>query len=95
MSQQIQAPLPDNYPLGYFNRAWVQKELGVPVNFTGDSLVVQNEYAVTVGDSSRTNVTSLAFLLDSGIKAALVFGDRDYRCNCKSSLSLSGHSSIL
>ena len=30
------------------------------------------------------NLALLGSLLDQGIKVALVYGDRDYQCNCES-----------
>jgi hypothetical protein len=35
-------PFPSYYTAGFFNQHWVQRELGVPVNFTADSLAVNN-----------------------------------------------------
>ncbi len=34
------------------------------------------------------NLVALGNLLDQGVKVALVYGDRDYQCNCKSPLAL-------
>ncbi len=35
-------PFPPYYLAGYLNQDWVQKELGVPVNYTEDSNLVAN-----------------------------------------------------
>ena len=77
--------LPDGTPpywlKGFFNREWVQKELGVPVNFTATSEI--NSFAVLYsgGDIIRVEgLKDIEYLLDSGIKVTLVYGDRDLTC---------------
>lgn len=63
----------------------MQEALGVPVNFTfAPAAPVQNFFAVT-GDPFRYNAkTDLEYLVSTGVSLALVYGDRDYRCNCES-----------
>lgn len=75
-------PFPSSYHVGFLNRPWVQAALGVPVNFTESVNSVY--YAFTsVGDYARSGyLNDLGYLLDNGIKVALVYGDRDYACNC-------------
>lgn len=74
-------PFPYYYTAGYFNQHWVQKELGVPVNFTADSAAAQNALIELTGDAVRTEgMKALEYLLASGTKVALFYGDRDYRC---------------
>jgi carboxypeptidase D len=74
-------PFPTSYYYGYFNRAWVQKALGVPVNFTTISLLSNNLFVYKTGDSVRTpGLKSLEFLLEKGVKVSMMYGDRDYRC---------------
>ncbi|OJJ48898.1 hypothetical protein ASPZODRAFT_90893 [Penicilliopsis zonata CBS 506.65] len=79
-----QDPFPPPYFTGFLNADWVQNALGVPVNFTESSDAVYNGFT-SVGDYPRSDVhgylDDLAYLLDSGIKVALVYGDRDYACN--------------
>jgi len=78
-------PFPFSYFLGFLSQHWVQAALGVPVNYTESVNSVY--YAFTsVGDYPRADIrggylADLAYLLDSGIKVALVYGDRDYACN--------------
>ena len=88
-------PLPYSYFLGFLAQHWVQRALGVPVNFTsGGAYNVSNvvtETFATTGDSARKDIrggqlADIAYLLDRGVKVALMYGDRDYRCNCKRSL---------
>ena len=78
-------PFPPNYYLGYLSQAYVQAALGVPVNFTSESDSPYFAFENT-GDFARSTVNGgylqdLAFILDSGIKLALIYGDRDYICN--------------
>ncbi|KAJ6155619.1 hypothetical protein N7470_006185 [Penicillium chermesinum] len=77
-------PFPPNYFLGYLSQNWVQGALGVPVNFTQSSDGVYNGFSAT-GDYPRADVhgylEDIAYVLDAGIKVALVYGDRDYACN--------------
>ena len=78
-------PFPPNYFLGYLNQAYVQAALGVPVNFTSESNPPYFAFTDT-GDFARSTVNGgylqdLAFILNSGIKLALIYGDRDYICN--------------
>lgn len=74
-------PWPPAYPAGFFNQAWVQKDLAVPLNFTLDSNIVETAFFST-GDPIRQNISAMEYILKSGLKAALVYGDRDYVCNC-------------
>lgn len=78
---------PDPFPspsfLGYLSQHWVQAALGVPVNFTESVDSVYGGFDAT-GDYPRSDVRGyledIAYVLDSGIKVALVYGDRDYAC---------------
>ena len=66
---------------GYLNQQWVQQALGVPVNHSSSSTAVSNDFHST-GDYARGNsLESLAYLLDSGVKVAGMYGDRDWACN--------------
>lgn len=74
-------PDPKQYWNGFFNRAWVQQALGVPVNLTGDSLLSNNVLTYETGDLARTaGMESVNYLLEKGVKVAMIYGDRDYRC---------------
>ncbi|KAF7175275.1 hypothetical protein CNMCM7691_007315 [Aspergillus felis] len=76
-------PFPPPYFQGFLNRNWVQAALGVPVNFSVSVGSSYNAFGST-GDYPRSDVhgylEDLAHVLDSGIKVALVYGDRDYAC---------------
>ncbi|KAF3771034.1 carboxypeptidase S1 [Cryphonectria parasitica EP155] len=74
-------PFPPNYHLGYLNQQWVQRALGVPVNFTWASGSVSQAFSKH-GDMPRGHhLEALADLLDGGVKVHLVYGDRDFACN--------------
>ncbi|PGG97725.1 hypothetical protein GX51_07169 [Blastomyces parvus] len=67
--------------LTYLNTVRVQEALGVHVNYTYYSQVVQSAF-ISTGDYMRTSyVPHLASLLASGVRVALIHGDRDYVCN--------------
>jgi hypothetical protein len=69
------------------NQDWVQRELGVPLNFTVGSANIVNTYFGVTGDPFKVTIDTINQVAEGGVKIALVYGDRDYRCNCKSSLS--------
>ncbi|KAJ4352381.1 uncharacterized protein N0V89_007729 [Didymosphaeria variabile] len=72
---------PSKTPAGYMNSAEVQAALGVPLNFTGNSVPISEGFAKT-GDFVRGHgVAALRNLLGKGTNVALVYGDRDYQCN--------------
>ena len=72
---------PSNTPIGFFNQAWVQEDLGVPLNFTQDCPVLEGQYFTITGDSARVaGKPAMEKLLNAGVKVNLVYGDRDYRC---------------
>lgn len=79
------ATLPDQYSVAFLNQPWVQAELGVSLNFTLTSASVNTAFLAGTGDMARWDASKLGRLLDDGMNVALVYGDRDYRCNCKSS----------
>lgn len=72
----------------YLNTAEVQSALGVPLNFTYDSDIVTANFGfptphqiVGTGDAFRqAGMKNIEYLLRDGVKVAMVFGDRDYRC---------------
>jgi hypothetical protein len=86
MSHQKLDPFPFYRQSGYFNSEWVQEALGVPLNFTDISYLGEALYE-DIGDALRVGIENLNYILQNGYKVALIYGDRDYQCNCKSSLS--------
>ncbi|KAL8782900.1 MAG: hypothetical protein Q9213_005012 [Squamulea squamosa] len=78
-------PFPPNYYLGYLAQNYVQAALGVPINYTQSTNGVYEAFN-SIGDYARTDIRGgqiqdLAYLLDNGVKVALMYGDRDYACN--------------
>jgi carboxypeptidase D len=74
-------PWPTVHWYGYLTQEWVLKDLGVPVNFSSYSLLDNNPFFYTTGDPMRTNGRKpMEYLLDQGVKVAMIYGDRDYRC---------------
>lgn len=67
--------------IAFFNQPWVQRSLGVPVNFTDNSNSMASQYFVDTSDPFRQNQSSIESLLGNGVQVALVYGDRDSRCN--------------
>ena len=74
-------PYPRSFPAGFFNQEWVQKDLGVPVNFTANSNLLSTYIAFAAGDPyRRAGMKDVEYLLEQGVKIALIYGDRDYTC---------------
>lgn len=80
MAHLLPDALPPSYPVGFFNREWVQEELGAHVNFTWASNVVGGSTVSTGDIFRREGMKDVEYLLDSGVKVSLVYGDRDMRC---------------
>lgn len=55
----------------------------MPLNFTiSYNNIVDTFFGVT-GDALKVGMDAINFVAGNGIKIALIYGDRDYRCNCK------------
>lgn len=81
ISQSMLDPFPQSLYLEYLNQASVQNAIGVSVNYTQDSMAVFTAFNAT-GDYARNGILEdLVDLLNSGVKVALIYGDRDYICN--------------
>jgi Serine carboxypeptidase len=81
ISQGVLDPFPDSHYLEYLNSAAVQQAIGAPTNYTQDSQAVFPAFLAT-GDYARDGtLRELVDLLNSGIRIALIYGDRDYVCN--------------
>lgn len=55
----------------------------MPLNYTQGNSAVEKAFLGLTGDMARYDLSYLAHLLDSGVNVAMVYGDRDFRCNCK------------
>lgn len=77
--------IPTTYPTidsaTFLNRPWVQSALGAQVNFSLSALIVPGIFFGLTGDPMRQDLTDLDYLLSSNVSVAMVYGDRDYRCN--------------
>lgn len=78
----VSAPGAASFPFpwyeGWLNQPHVQSGLGVPINWTQSNSAVAAAFR-GIGDYPRPGwKEDLGYLLDSGIKVALVYGDRDY-----------------
>ncbi|THW75315.1 alpha/beta-hydrolase, partial [Aureobasidium pullulans] len=74
-------PFPYNYFIGFLNQDWVREGLGVPVNFTSHSNLVFTGYIKTGTFALPWALPALGGLLDSGVKVAMMYGDRDLDVN--------------
>jgi Serine carboxypeptidase len=74
------SPFPSEYFLGLLSQSWVQSDLGVAVNYTESSTAVFEAFD-QVGDYVRGGaIEDLGYILESGVKVALIYGDRDFAC---------------
>ncbi|KAI9890360.1 MAG: hypothetical protein M1814_004270 [Vezdaea aestivalis] len=81
IAHMIPDPFPSSQYLSYLNTAAVQSSIGTPINFTSSSRAV-NRVFNSLGDFERVDpIDDLAFLLNSGVRVALIYGDRDFICN--------------
>ena len=81
IAQHLPDPFPQPYLSGFFNRDWVQRDLGVPLNFTALNLASMANMISTTGDSfRRAGMKDIEYLLSRDFKVTLMYGDRDYRC---------------
>lgn len=81
IAQKTPNSFPSSTYLEYLNDADVQAAIGVAVNYTETSNAVSEAFRQT-GDYERGNqISEMASLLSSGVRVALIYGDRDYICN--------------
>ncbi|KAL9114089.1 MAG: hypothetical protein Q9227_001861 [Pyrenula ochraceoflavens] len=78
-------PSKDPYPpwhfIGLLNQPRIQSALGVPVNFTFYSAAVSSAFDATADFMKGGLLEDIAYVLDQGVRVALVYGDRDWACN--------------
>lgn len=73
---------PPSFHIGYLNQPHVQKALGVPLNYSDADTAITLDFDYINGDYLRPGWTDdLSYLLESGIKVTMVYGDRDFACN--------------
>jgi hypothetical protein len=83
-------PFPPPYMDGFLNHHWVQKALGVPLNFTYYNQVVNNAF-IREGSLISSHLSELGDALNSGVKVVLMYGDRDTICNWAAGEQVSLH----
>jgi carboxypeptidase C (cathepsin A) len=81
ISHPARDPFPPPYMHGYLMQEEVLTALGVPVNFSAISLVVNNAFMEKYDSLRGGFLEAAAYLLDSGVKVHMMYGDRDYACN--------------
>ncbi|KAK3063287.1 hypothetical protein LTS18_001651, partial [Coniosporium uncinatum] len=64
---------------GFLNQAWVQRATGAPHNYTVGNNSIYAAFRCTGGYARGGNLEDLPFILNSGVKVALVHGDRELR----------------
>ncbi|OJJ95789.1 hypothetical protein ASPACDRAFT_55057 [Aspergillus aculeatus ATCC 16872] len=74
-------PFPPKSWLGYLTQESVLSALGVPVNFTGASPAVSDAFVGAIDIDHGGFLDAIAYLLDSGVKVHMMYGDRDFACN--------------
>ncbi|KAL5383034.1 hypothetical protein PMIN06_005673 [Paraphaeosphaeria minitans] len=78
-------PNPPKYAATYLNKPSTRKSLGVPtgLNYTLFSSSVFYNFNGVTGDPMRKGSDDLTYLLNRGTRVAMIYGDRDWRCNCE------------
>jgi carboxypeptidase C (cathepsin A) len=72
---------PPKFHQAFLNQPHVQRAIGVPLNWTSSSSTTKRRFNL-LGEYPRdASLPNMAYLLDSGIKVALMYGDRDFACN--------------
>lgn len=66
---------------GYLAQESVLQAIGSPVNFTWAAPAVAHGFAATHDLVHGGFLDAVAYLLDSGVKVHMMYGDRDYACN--------------
>ncbi|KAI9896131.1 hypothetical protein N3K66_009031 [Trichothecium roseum] len=73
--------VPSPHHADFLNQAWVQAELGVPLNFTLSNPAIIGAFFGATGDPMVSNGSFLEKLLGEGVNVVMAYGDRDYRAN--------------
>lgn len=76
-----QDPFPPPHIYGFLSRASVLEALGVPVNFTASSTAVATNFGDSADHLKGGFVDAIGYLLDTGVKVHMMYGDRDFACN--------------
>lgn len=74
-------PFPPPHMIGYLTQASVLEALGSPVNFSLYSPPVSKSFDATKDGIHGGFLDAIAYLLDTGVKVHMMYGDRDFACN--------------
>jgi carboxypeptidase C (cathepsin A) len=74
-------PFPPPHMHGFLMEESTLGALGVPVNFSAVSRVVGEAFEGNYDIIRGGFLDAVAYLLDSGVKVHMMYGDRDYACN--------------
>ncbi|KAG6199998.1 hypothetical protein E4U35_006438 [Claviceps purpurea] len=74
-------PFPPSHMHGYLADEKTLGALGSPVNFTYISFPVSMGFASTLDEVHGGFLDAVGYLLDSGVKVHMMYGDRDFACN--------------
>lgn len=74
-------PFPPPFMYGYLSESATLSALGVPVNFTASSSVVQERFSATYDMAVGGFLEAIGYLLDRGVKVHMMYGDRDFGCS--------------
>ncbi|KAK1752302.1 serine carboxypeptidase [Echria macrotheca] len=74
-------PFPHPGLLGYLTQSSVLSALGVPVNYSGSFSAANRNFEDANDIVLGGFIEAVAYLLDSGVRVHMMYGDRDYACN--------------
>ncbi|GAO16841.1 hypothetical protein UVI_02011650 [Ustilaginoidea virens] len=74
-------PFPPPHMHGYLTDDKVLAAIGSPVNFTWVSETVSDNFMSTLDIVHGGFLDAVGYLLDSGVKVHMMYGDRDFACN--------------
>lgn len=74
-------PFPPSYLEGYLTQSSVLQAIGSPVNYTASSGAVSHAFEANFDQFAGGFLEAIAYLLESGVKVHMMYGDRDYACN--------------
>lgn len=74
-------PFPPPHLHGWLAREEVLQAIGSPVNFTSHSAAVAGNFNDDLDAYRGGFLEAIAYLLDSGVKVHMMYGDRDFACN--------------
>ncbi|KAG6007202.1 hypothetical protein E4U21_006221 [Claviceps maximensis] len=72
---------PPPHMLGYLTQGKVLGGIGSPINFTYISTAVAERFSSTLDEVHGGFLDAVGYLLDSGVKVHMMYGDRDFACN--------------